>query len=68
MHESRGISYTTAKDIIKKNLGIFFDDLRKLGTHSIRSGGASDPGCSHFRFILAGPRWMEMCSIEKQVH
>ena len=46
-HESRGISYTTAKDIMKKKLGIFFDDLRKLRTHSLRSGGASDPGCSH---------------------
>jgi hypothetical protein len=46
-HEFRGISYTTAKDIIKNKLGIFFDNLRKLGTHSLRSGGASDPGCSH---------------------
>lgn len=44
-HQSRGISYTTAKDIIKSNLGVFFEDLRKLGTHSLRSGGASDPGC-----------------------
>ena len=35
--KSRGISYTTAKDMIKKKLGIFFDDLRKLGTHSLRS-------------------------------
>ena len=44
-HESRGISYTTAKDIIKDKLGVFFDDLSKLGTHSLRSGGASDSGC-----------------------
>ena len=27
------------------NLGAFFEDLRKLGTRSLRSGGASDPGC-----------------------
>jgi hypothetical protein len=45
-HPSRGISYTTAKDIIKGKLGVFFDDLKKLGTHSLRSGGASDPGCA----------------------
>ena len=44
-HQSRGISYTTARDIIKENLGVFYEDLRKLGTHSLRSGGASDPGC-----------------------
>ena len=44
-HQTRGISYTTARDIIKENLGVFFEDLRKLGTHSLRSGGASDPGC-----------------------
>ena len=42
---SRGISYTTARDMIKENLGVFYEDLRKLGTHSLRSGGASDPGC-----------------------
>ena len=46
-HESRGISYTTAKDLIKSHLGVFFDDLSKLGTHSLRSGGASDSGCQH---------------------
>ena len=46
-HPTQGISYTTAKDIIKRELGIFFDDLTKLGTHSLRSGGASDPGCSN---------------------
>ena len=44
-HESRGISYTTAKDMIKKKLGIFFYDLRKLGSHSLGSGGASDSSC-----------------------
>ena len=44
-HQSRGISYTTARDIIKTNLGVFFEDLRKLKTHSLQSGGASDPGC-----------------------
>ena len=30
--------------MIKENLGVFYEDLRKLGTHSLRSGGASDPG------------------------
>ena len=44
-HQSHGISYTTARDIIKTNLGVFFEDMRKLGAHSLRSGGASDPGC-----------------------
>ena len=38
-HELRGISYTTAKDLLKRKLGVFFDDLRHLGTHSLRSGG-----------------------------
>ena len=50
-HESRGISYTTAKDLIKRKLGVFFDDLRHLGTHSFRSGGISDPGCANLSDI-----------------
>ena len=31
--------------MIKEELGVFFDDLSKLGTHNLRSEGASDPGC-----------------------
>ena len=50
-HESRGISFTTAKDIIKDKLVVFFDNLSKLGTHSLRSGGASDPCCQSFSDI-----------------
>ena len=63
-HESRGISYTTAKDIIKDKLGVFFDDLSKLGTHSLRSGGASDSGCQ----IYAESQRLEMRSVKEQVH
>ena len=50
-HESRGISYTTAKDLLKRKLGFFFDDLRHLGTHSLGSGGISDPGCANLSDI-----------------
>ena len=35
-HPSRGISYTTARDMIKENLGVFYKDFRKLGTHSFK--------------------------------
>ena len=50
-HQSRGMSYTTARDIIKTNLGVFFEDLRNLGTHSLRSGGASAPGCKDLSYM-----------------
>ena len=64
-HQSRGISYTTAKDIIKENLGVFFDDLGKLGTHSLRSGRASDSGCQELSDMsIAEPWWMEMCALQ----
>ena len=29
-HESRGISYATTKDLLKRKLGVLFDDLRHL--------------------------------------
>ena len=69
-HESRGISYTTAKELIKKGLGVFYDDLSKLGTHSLRSGGASDPGCvqlSDFALQRHGG-WKCTTSKNKYIH
>ena len=68
-HESRGISYTTAKDLLKRKLGVFFDDLRHLGMHSLRSGGISDPGCANLSDIALQGSWgMEMRGVKEQIY
>ena len=46
-HPHLGISYSRIRDIIKQKFGQFFANPRDLGTHSLRSGGISDPGLAH---------------------
>ena len=43
-HPTLGVSSSRIRDVIKSKCGRFFDDPRQLGTHSLRSGGISDPG------------------------
>ena len=40
-----GISYTTAKDDFKKYVKPFVQDISQFGTHSIKSGAASNSAC-----------------------
>ena len=44
-HPTLSVSYSRIRDVIKSKCGRFFDDPCQLGTHSLRSGGISDPGC-----------------------
>ena len=44
-HPTLGVSYSRIRDVIKAKFGRFFEDPRQLGTHSLRFGGISDPGC-----------------------
>ena len=43
-HESLGISYSTAYASFKSYISPFVSDTSLYGTHSIRIGGANDPG------------------------
>ena len=44
-HEFLGISYSTARDVFKKHVSPFVQDVSKYWTHSIKSGAASNKGC-----------------------
>ncbi|CAH3032288.1 unnamed protein product, partial [Porites lobata] len=43
-HASRGVSYSTLRDEFKKFVK-FVGDIALYGTHSIKSGAASNPAC-----------------------
>ena len=43
-HEPLGISYSTAYASFKSYISPFVSDISLYGTHSIRIGGANDPG------------------------
>ena len=53
-HESIGISYTTILDEFKKLISPFVDDVSIFGTHSIKSGAASNPACRTINYKHAG--------------
>ena len=45
-HDSKGVSYSTLRDEFRKFLKPFASDVKAYGLHSIKSGAASNPGCS----------------------
>jgi len=44
-HVSKDVSYTTLREEFRKYVKPFVDDIAKYGTHSIKSGAASNPVC-----------------------
>lgn len=44
-HASKGISYSTLREEFKKYVKPFVEDISLYGTHSIKSGAASNPAC-----------------------
>ena len=44
-HASKGVSISTLREEFKKYIQPFVDDVAKYGTHSMRSGAASNPAC-----------------------
>lgn len=46
-HVSKGISYTTLREEFRKYVKPFVNDIAKYGTHSIKSGAASNPACKN---------------------
>ena len=43
-HKSLGISYSTAREVVKSYISSFVPDIRRNGAYSIRSGRSNDPG------------------------
>lgn len=46
-HVSKGISYTTLREEFRKYVKPFVNDIARYGTHSIKSGAASNPVCKN---------------------
>ena len=44
-HATKGVSYTTLRQEFKKYVKPFVVDIANYGTHSIKSGAASNPAC-----------------------
>ena len=44
-HVSKSVSYTTLREEFRKHVKPFVDDIARYGTHSIKSGAASNPAC-----------------------
>ena len=42
-HSSLGVSVSTLREEFKKHIKPFVSDISKYGTHSIKSGAASNP-------------------------
>ena len=44
-HSSLGVSVSTLREDFKKHIKPFVSDISKYGTHSMKSGAASNPAC-----------------------
>ena len=69
-HPTLGASYSRMRDVIKAKFGRFFDDPRQLGTHSLRSGGISDPGYQSLpgEMLQRHGGWETVASKNKYIH
>ena len=52
LHPHLGISYTTARDNFERNVAPFVEDIKRYGTHSIKSGATSNLGCRELNGII----------------
>ena len=66
-HPTLGVSSSRIRDVIKSKCGRFFDDPRQLGTHSLRSGGISDPGCQSLEMLQRHGGWKTVASKNKYI-
>lgn len=44
-HSSLGVSVSTLREAFRKHIKPFVSDISKYGTHSMKSGAASNPAC-----------------------
>ena len=64
-HASKGVSYTTLREEFRKYVKPFVDDIASYGTHSIKSGAASNPACRRISADLLDMHAGWKCAISK---
>ncbi|XP_015749795.1 PREDICTED: uncharacterized protein LOC107329637 [Acropora digitifera] len=67
-HVSKGISYTTLREEFRKYVKPFVNDIAKYGTHSIKSGAASNPACKNISADLLDMHAGWKCATSKHRH
>ena len=64
-HATKGVSYTTLREEFRKYVKPFVDDIANYGTHSIKSGAASNPACRSISADLLDMHAGWKCAISK---
>ena len=64
-HATKGVSYTTLREEFRKYVELFVDDIASYGTHSIKSGAASNPACRSISADLLDMHADWKCAISK---
>ena len=64
-HATKGVSYTTLREELRKYVKPFVDDIASYGTHSIKSGAASNPACRSISADLLNMHAGWKCAISK---
>ena len=65
-HATKGVSYTTLREEFRKYVELFVDDIASYGTHSIKSGAASNPACRSISADLLDMHAGWKCAISKK--
>ena len=64
-YATKGVSYTTLREEFRKYVESFVDDIASYGTHSIKSGAASNPACRSISPDLLDMHADWKCAISK---
>ena len=64
-YATKGVSYTTLREEFRKYVELFVDDIASYGTHSIKSGAASNPACRSISADLLDMHADWKCAISK---
>ena len=64
-HATKGVSYTTLREELRKYVKPFVDDIASYDTHSIKSGAASNPACRSISADLLNMHAGWKCAISK---
>ena len=65
-YATKGVSYTTLREEFRKYVESFVDDIASYGTHSIKSGAASNPACRSISADLLDMHAGWKCAISKK--
>ena len=65
-HATKDISYMTRREEFRKYVKPFVDDIASYGTHSVKSGAASNPACRSIFADLLDMHTSWECAISKE--